>query len=697
MSALHSFFARTMAVLVFAGLGACGYTCPPGNPLGRFGCHVPCEDLPSLARSRCAVIAADAERDARAEAHVDSSDVGETAVDAGGPDTSMPDADVADVQSADVADDADGSDGAVAADASDASDAAVLIEPTLPAPRAIAPLSTSTVTSQRPTLRWLNGARIDGAVVELSRTRDFTRIELSQRVTGDRLRPAVNLAAGPWFWRLRGRSGASEGTISTSPWWFRVGSSSTPMDSSFGSELDVNGDGFADVAIGAPKAEGGRGKVDVYYGSATGLSAAPAVTLRGVANGDDFGVVVSSGGDINGDGFADLLVGSSWADPGGRVNAGTANVFYGSATGIASTPNLVLEGQNTNDFFSWSVAGAGDVNGDGFADVVVGAYWADPGGRMDAGTVSVFHGSGAGLAPVAARVLEGVAAGDGFGWDSAGVGDVNGDGFSDIIVGAPAADPSGRMSAGSARVFHGSPSGIVMTPERTLNGAAISDSLGVSVSAAGDVNGDGFADVLIGANLADPGGRMDAGTLSVFHGSASGVGSVAARVLEGALAGDLFGWSAAAVGDVDQDGFDDILVGAHFADPSMLAEAGQAYLFRGSASGVQAAALRSFSGGAAGDYFGVALSGAGDVDGDGRLDLIIGASLANPGGRMDAGTASLFLNAAGGFSMIPSRVFEGQSAGDFLGVAVATARRTRARSSWYRTVARPRCTWTSLR
>ncbi len=691
MSALRSFFTRTLGVLVFAGLGACGYTCPPGNPLGRFGCHVPCEDLPSLARSRCTVIAADAARDARVDAVADASDTG---VDTGVRDGSMDDADVADVPRVDVVDEGDGS---VAADVPDANDASIVVDPMLPAPRAIAPLSTSTVTSQRPTLRWQNSARTDGAVVELSRSRDFARIEQSPRVTGDRFRPSASLAPGVWFWRLRGRDGSNEGTMSTSPWWFRVGAASAPVDTSFGTELDVNGDGFADVAIGAPKAEGGRGKVDVYYGSATGLPAAPAVTLRGVANGDDFGVVVSSGGDINGDGFADLLVGSSWADPGGRMNAGTANIFYGSATGIGSTPSLVLEGRNANDFFSWSIAGAGDVNGDGYADIVVGAYWADPGGRMEAGTASVFHGSGAGLNATAARVLEGAAAGDGFGWDSAGAGDLNGDGFGDIIVGAPAADPAGRMSAGSASVFHGSPSGISMTPERTLNGAATSDSLGVSVSAAGDVNGDGFADLLIGANLADPGGRMDAGTLSVFHGSASGVGSTAARVLDGVAAGDLFGWSSAAVGDVDQDGFDDILVGAHFADPLMMNDAGQAYLFRGSASGVQALALRTFGGVAAGDYFGVALSGAGDVDGDGRLDLIIGASLANPGGRMDAGTANLFLNAAGGFSMIPSRVFEGQSAGDFFGVAVASARRARLRHPWCFTASRSRYTGASLR
>jgi hypothetical protein len=193
------------------------------------------------------------------------------------------------------------------------------------------------------------------------------------------------------------------------------------------------------------------------------------------------------------------------------------------------------------------------VNGDGFADLVVGAYLGDPGGRTDVGSASVFHGSASGVATVPARVLEGGAQFDGFGRSVASAGDVNGDGFSDLVVGAYAAAPGGRTDAGSASVFHGSASGVTTAPVRVLEGVAGRDFFGRSVASAGDVNGDGLGDLVVGAGGADPGGRMEAGSASVFHGNATGIATTPARVLDGAAAGDSFGLSvASAVEDRDR-------------------------------------------------------------------------------------------------------------------------------------------------
>jgi hypothetical protein len=240
-------------------------------------------------------------------------------------------------------------------------------------------------------------------------------------------------------------------------------------------------------------------------------------------------------------------------------------VFHGSATGVAAAPARLLEGTAAGDYFGRSVASAGDVNGDGFADLVVGAYGADPGGRSLAGTASVFHGSATGVAAAPARLLEGAAAGDAFGSSVASAGDVNGDGFADLVVGADGADPGGRMQAGTASVFHGSATGVAAAPARLLEGAAAGDNFGRSVASAGDVNGDGFADLVVGADGADPGGRIYAGTASVFHGSATGVAAAPARLLEGAAAFDSFGMSVASAGDVNGDRCIDFATTGHGA------------------------------------------------------------------------------------------------------------------------------------
>jgi hypothetical protein len=344
----------------------------------------------------------------------------------------------------------------------------------------------------------------------------------------------------------------------------------------------------------------------VFHGNATGVAMTPARVLEGAVV-DRFGSSVASAGDVDGDGFADLLVGAPGAE--------TASVYHGSATGVAMTPASILEGATDGDGFGTSVASAGDVDGDGFSDLVVGAYWASPGGRDRAGTASVYHGSATGVALTPALVLGGAVSGDCFGFSVASAGDVNGDGFADLVVGANHASPGRRREAGTASVFHGSASGVARTASRVLEGAAAGDLFGGSVASAGDADCDGFADLIVGANHASPGGRSAAGTASVFHGSASGVVMTAVRVLEGDAADDAFGRSVASGGDVDGDGFTDIVVGAWGAE--------RAYVFQGSATGVAMTNVRVLGGVVAANHFGWSVASGGDVTGYGIANLVV--------------------------------------------------------------------------
>jgi hypothetical protein len=232
----------------------------------------------------------------------------------------------------------------------------------------------------------------------------------------------------------------------------------------------------------------------------------------------------------------------------------------------------VLEGVTARDEFGYSVASAGDVNGDGYADLVVGAPGADPGGRMYAGTASVFLGSASGVAARPARVLEGADERDWFGFSVASAGDVNGDGYADLIVGAPGPVPY-DVRAGTASVFLGSASGVAATPARVLEGADAEGAFGLSVASAGDVNGDGYADLVVGAPGDTSwfwGVHDRAGSVSVFLGGAYGISAMPARVLAGAAVGDRFGWSVASARDGNGDGYVDLIVGALRGVPAFL-------------------------------------------------------------------------------------------------------------------------------
>jgi len=385
---------------------------------------------------------------------------------------------------------------------------------------------------------------------------------------------------------------------------------------------DVDGDGFADLIVGAQLANsnglGASGSAFVF----SGADGSQLFRFDGQASIDLLGRSVSGAGDVDGDGFDDLIVGAPQADPGGLSEAGSAFVF----SGADGSQLFRFDGQASGEFLGNSVSGAGDVDGDGFADLIVGASRATTSGLTQAGSAFVFSGAdGSQLFR-----FDGSAVNDLLGEVVSGAGDVDGDGFADLIVGARLADPGGLISAGSAFVFSGADGSQLFR----FDGSAVDDQLGGSVSGAGDVDGDGFPDLIVGAEGSDPGGLSVAGSAFVFSGAD---GSQLFR-FDGSAAGDALGRSVSGAGDVDGDGFPDLIVGAIGADPGGISLAGSAFVF----SGADGSQLFRFDGQASGEFLGNSESGAGDVNGDGLADWIIGVKNADPGGLRLAGSAFVF-------------------------------------------------------
>ncbi len=357
---------------------------------------------------------------------------------------------------------------------------------------------------------------------------------------------------------------------------------------------DVNGDGYADVVVGAPHVDlagASSGAVSVL----SGRDGYELLFLPGDSAGDWFGFSVDVAGDVDGDGFDDVVVGS----PLGTPPEGSAYVVSGRTGAYL----FVWSGDAPGDRFGHAVCGAGDVNGDGVPDLAVGAPVAD-GGGVFAGRVCVFSGAdGSRL-----HTFDG-AAWDQLGSSVDGAGDVDGDGRADVVVGAPLADGT-AFNSGSAFVFSGADGSAL----HTFHGAAAGDRLGSVVRGAGDVDADGTPDVLLGIPAADDAG-VDAGLIEVRSGADGGL----ILAVPGSRAGEYLEVGTG-VGDVDRDGYDDVLIGSSAAAGAG-PEAGIARLFSGR-TGLE---LRAFGGRAARDWFGAAVAGAGDVNGDGRLDFIVGA------------------------------------------------------------------------
>ncbi|HPG40890.1 MAG TPA: FG-GAP-like repeat-containing protein [bacterium] len=378
---------------------------------------------------------------------------------------------------------------------------------------------------------------------------------------------------------------------------------------------DVNNDGFADILVGYRF----KDEINLYLGG-NFIDNVPNAVFYGITIGRGFGRCTENSHDLNNDGFADVLTGSF-----SYYSRGHVDIFYGSLV-IDTQVDCILKGEAVKNEFGYCVTGAGDVNGDGYKDVLIGA-WAYNG---NAGRAYLYYG-GQSMDTVADVIITGDKSGNKFGFSVSGAGDVNGDGFDDILVGAPLwseeYDQTGRVYLYYGGAQMDSSADIIMTGDKCEYSECerYQDGFGYTLAGAGDVNGDGYADFLVGNSI-----FSDFGTKVVLFYGGPDKDNIADFILTGERKDSEYGYeSIAGVGDVNGDGFDDILIGAkeygyvdNIKGYGEFVMYGRAYLYYGSGT-FDSVADVIFTGQTPWEQFGSRVAGAGDVNNDGYADLLV--------------------------------------------------------------------------
>jgi hypothetical protein len=534
--------------------------------------------------------------------------------------------------------------------------------PSVPAPRL--PMNNAYVGSVhtgplRPLFRWepatSKAAGMISYQLQLSADSKFETDVTSIETTETTYQPEADLpvslappVGARYFWRLRSclRGACSE---YSRPWYINLGRVIK----------DYNGDGYSDVAVGAPGSDSylrDAGRVFVYFGGpGRMIDGTPDVLIGSYAElneGGRMGYNVKGVGDINGDGFADLM----WARPSTPSDRTAVAYLHlgGAGSSFDSLPDSLFSIGNDPDRYGPDVGGLGDLNGDGFGDLYITS-------SLDAGAAvraDIFLGN-------AGTRIDAKADGSLPWFRPTPAGDVNCDGTADIIVGDPY-DGTGGFNAGAAHLYMGGNSeDFDAHVDATLVGRGYFDLFGTGVSSAGDINGDGCSDVIVGNSRNNDNGGGKSGAVDLFLGGPGDFNTVSDSMLKGTVGNDSFGETMTGVSDVNGDGFSDVLIGArasNIGDP-------RAYLYlgnEGTSLNVMPDAIFVML--ADVNYLGGRFAEGGDLNGDGYGDIAFSAEESSQGlGRVD-----IFLGAPGNaFDISSDTTLSGAAIGDAFGAGLA--------------------------
>ncbi|MBC8046187.1 MAG: FG-GAP repeat protein [Fimbriimonadaceae bacterium] len=319
------------------------------------------------------------------------------------------------------------------------------------------------------------------------------------------------------------------------------------------------------------------GKVSVFFGSESGIALTPAWNYLSDNDGAQLGYSVSILGDINGDGYDDIAVGAPYYDL-GSMNEGIIHIFLGSASGPGATPAYTFDVDQGEAHLGINVTGAGDVNGDGYDDILFGIPDYDV-SCTDDGVAMIFFGDPAEITYYPNWVHIGYSCGDKSGYSVAGAGDVNADGYDDIIIGAPNAYET-YSTAGEAYLYLGGPEGPDYFPEWQVSGESADDNLGLYISTAGDYNADGYDDVLIGSNNYNYGSDPQ-GLVFLYMGNPTGLSPNHYKRIYKGTHNTYFAKHFTGGGDINGDGYDDFAIGEEDFTVTDENNIGRVYLFLG--------------------------------------------------------------------------------------------------------------------